>query len=188
MLTVGDKFPEFSLSASSDLPFEQLNLGNAFKTITESTYADKWKLIFFYPKDFTFVCPTEIVAFANMYDEFNKRNTQILGCSTDSEFVHWAWRTHKPELRHLPFPLLSDIKRELSMELGILDKNAGVSQRALFIVDPENTIKFVMVTDLNIGRSPHEALRILDALQTGELCQCGWIKGNKPINPNNEKI
>lgn len=184
MLTVGDKFPDFNLIASSDLPFEQLNMDNAFKTITDSTYPDKWKLIFFYPKDFTFVCPTEIIAFANMYDEFKQRNTQILGCSVDSEFVHWAWRKYKAELHNLPFPLLSDVKRELSSELGILDRNAGVSQRALFIIDPENTIRFVMVTDLNIGRNPQEALRILDALQTGELCQCGWIKGNKTINPD----
>lgn len=182
MLTVGDKFPGFSLVASSDLPFEQLNMGNAFKTITDATYADKWKLIFFYPKDFTFVCPTEIIAFANMNDDFKQRNTQILGCSIDSEFVHWAWRKYKPELHNLPFPLLSDVKRELSTELGILDKKSGVSQRALFIVDPENTIRFVMVTDLDIGRNPQEALRVLDALQSGELCQCGWVRGDKTID------
>lgn len=188
MLTVGDKFPSFNLVASSDLPFEQLNMDNAFKTITESTYSDKWKLIFFYPKDFTFVCPTEIIAFANIFDDFKQRNTQILGCSVDSEFVHWAWRKYKTELNNLPFPLLSDVKRELSNALGILDKNAGVSQRALFIVDPENTIKFVMVTDLGIGRNPQEALRVLDALQTGELCQCGWIKGNKTLDLDNIEI
>lgn len=185
MLTVGDKFPDFSLMASSDLPFDHLDMDNAFKTITESTYSGKWKLIFFYPKDFTFVCPTEIIAFANMFDEFKQRNAQVLGCSIDSEFVHWAWRKYKPELRNLPFPLLSDVKRELSSELGILDKNEGVSQRALFIVDPENIIRFAMVTDMNIGRNPQEALRVLDALQTDELCQCGWIKGSKTINPGN---
>lgn len=181
MLTVGDKFPDFNLMASSDLPFDQLNMDNAFKNITESTYGGKWKLIFFYPKDFTFVCPTEVVAFANLFDEFKSRNTQILGCSVDSEFVHWAWRKYKKELQALPFPLLSDIKRELSSALGILDKNAGVAQRALFIVDSENVIRFVMVTDLSVGRSPEEALRVLDALQNGGLCQCGWIKGKKTI-------
>ncbi|MDR2157890.1 MAG: peroxiredoxin [Holosporaceae bacterium] len=188
MLTVGDKFPNFNLVASSDLPFEQLNMDNAFKVITESTYAGKWKLVFFYPKDFTFVCPTEIVAFANLFDEFKKRNTQILGCSIDSEFVHWAWRKYKPELNKLPFPLMSDVKRELSSELGILCKNSGVAQRALFIVDPENIIKFVMVTDSSVGRNPEEALRVLDALQTGELCQCGWIKGQKTIDVKNADI
>ncbi len=183
MLTVGDKFPDFNLVAISDLPLEQVSIDNAFKIITESTYKAQWKLIFFYPKDFTFVCPTEIVAFANMIDEFKKRNTQILGCSVDSEFVHWAWRKYKPELRKLPFPLMADVKRELSTELGILCKNSGVAQRALFILDPENVIRFVMVTDSNVGRNPDEALRVLDALQTGELCQCGWIRGQKTIDP-----
>lgn len=184
MLTVGDKFPNFSLTASSDLPFDQLNMENAFKTITDTTYGGKWKLIFFYPKDFTFVCPTEIIAFANMNEEFKQRNAQILGCSIDSEFVHWAWRKYKTELNNLPFPLLSDVKRELSSALGILDKEAGVSQRAIFLCDPENIIRFVMVTDLGIGRNPNEVLRVLDALQSGQLCQCGWIKGQKGIDVN----
>lgn len=183
MLTVGDKFPNFNLVAISDLPLEQISIDNAFKIITESTYKDQWKLIFFYPKDFTFVCPTEIIAFANMLDEFKKRNTQILGCSVDSEFVHWAWRKYKPELNKLPFPLMADVKRELCTELDILCKNSGVAQRALFILDPENIIRFVMVTDSNVGRNPDEALRVLDALQTGELCQCGWIRGQKTIDP-----
>jgi peroxiredoxin (alkyl hydroperoxide reductase subunit C) len=188
MLTIGDKFPNFNLVASSDLPFEQLNMSNAFTTINESAYPNMWKLIFFYPKDFTFVCPTEIIAFANLFDEFKKRNTQILGCSVDSEFVHWAWRKYKQELRQLPFPLLSDIKRELSAELGILCPNSGVAQRALFIIDPKRIIRFVMVTDSNVGRSPEETLRVLDALQTGELCQCGWIRGSKAIDLNNIEI
>jgi peroxiredoxin (alkyl hydroperoxide reductase subunit C) len=147
-----------------------------------------WKLIFFYPKDFTFVCPTEIVAFANMCDEFKQRNTQILGCSVDSEFSHWAWRKYNGALRNLPFPLMSDIKRELSTELNILDKHTGVAHRALFIVDPENTIRFVMVTDPNVGRNPEEALRVLDALQTGELCQCGWSKDRKTIDLKNAEV
>jgi peroxiredoxin (alkyl hydroperoxide reductase subunit C) len=184
MLTVGDKFPIFNLMASNDLPFEQINMDNAFKTITNSTYSGKWKLIFFYPKDFTFVCPTEIIAFANMFDDFRQRNTQILGCSVDSEFVHWAWRKHNPGLRKLPFPLMSDLKRELSGALGILCNDSGVARRALFIVDPDNIIRFVMVTDMNVGRNPEEALRVLDALQTGELCQCGWIRGQKTIDPD----
>ncbi|MDR1375830.1 MAG: peroxiredoxin [Holosporaceae bacterium] len=188
MLTVGDKFPNFNLMASSDLPFEQLKMDNAFRTITESTYPGKWKLVFFYPKDFTFVCPTEIIAFANLQEEFIQRSAQILGCSVDSEFVHWAWRKHNPELRNLPFPLMADVKRELSAELGILCRNSGVAQRALFIVDPENIIRFVMVTDSSVGRNPLEVLRVLDALQTGELCQCGWIKGNKTLDPSSAPI
>jgi peroxiredoxin (alkyl hydroperoxide reductase subunit C) len=128
MLTVGDKFPNFNLTASSDLPFEQLTADNAFMTVTESSYRGQWLLVFFYPKDFTFVCPTEIIAFANLCDEFRERNAQILGCSTDSEFVHHAWRKYKPELRNLPFPLMSDLKRELSGQPGIPDLNSGVAR------------------------------------------------------------
>ena len=104
-----------------------------------SDFEGKWKVYFFWPKDFTFVCPTEIAAFGELNSEFASRNAQVLGASIDSEFVHWAWRNEQPSLRELPFPMLSDIKRDLSEQLGILDLKAGVSQRATFIVDPENT-------------------------------------------------
>ena len=182
MITVGDKFPAFELLACAELPADQLNMDNAFKTVTENTYKGKWQVIFFYPKDFTFVCPTEISAFGKLCDAFHQRNAQVLGCSVDSEFVHWAWRKHNPMLNELPFPLMADTKRELSNALGILDPTSGVSHRAVFIIDPENVVRFVMVTDPIVGRNPDEVLRILDALQTGELCQCGWTKGNCTID------
>lgn len=188
MLTVGDRFPEFGLVASSDLPLDEIDISNAFKSVTNKTYSGKWKVLFFYPKDFTFVCPTEIVGFANLFLAFQERNAQILGCSVDSEFVHWAWRKYKKELNNLPFPLLSDVKRDLSSALGILDQSSGVSKRALFIVDPEDVIRFVTVTDMSVGRNPEEVLRVLDALQTGELCQCGWARGDKPINLASETV
>ena len=105
----------------------------------------------------------------------------MLGGSTDSEFVHHAWRTHHPELKDLPFPMLADVKHELSSALGILDAKAGVCQRATFIVDPENVIRFVYVTDLSVGRNPQEVLRVLDALQTDELCPCNWNKGQETL-------
>ncbi len=183
MLTVGDKFPEFSLLALSNIACDDLNLENAFSAVNNKSYSGKWRVFFFYPKDFTFICPTEVIAFANLNQEFISRNAQILGCSVDSEFVHWAWRKYKPELKNLPFPLLSDIKRELSTSLGILDLDGGVCKRALFIVDPDDVIRFAMVTDMSVGRNPQEVLRVLDALQTGELCQCGWIKGSKALSP-----
>ena len=107
--------------------------------------------------------------------------SQVLGVSVDSEFVHLAWRKDKEELRNLPFPMLSDIKRELSTELGVLDAEAGVAQRATYIVDPEGVIRFVYVTDLNVGRSPEEVLRVLDGLQTDELCPCNWQKGEDTL-------
>ncbi len=177
MLTVGEKFPSFELTATVSL-----DLKKAFETITDQSYDGKWKVYFFWPKDFTFVCPTEIAAFGAMNKEFTARNAQILGGSIDSEFVHWAWRNEQPSLKNLPFPMLSDIKRELSAQLGILDLKAGVSQRATFIVDPENIIRFVYVTDLSIGRDPKEVLRVLDALQTGELTPCGWHKGEETLH------
>jgi len=176
MLSVGASFPAFELTAVVNL-----DLKDAFQPITGTTYKDKWKVYFFWPKDFTFVCPTEIAAFGELNSEFASRGTQVLGGSVDSEFVHWAWRNEQPTLKDLPFPMLSDIKRELSAELGILDPKAGVCQRATFIVDPENVIRFVYVTDLSVGRDPKEVLRILDALQNGGLTPCGWKKGEKTI-------
>jgi peroxiredoxin (alkyl hydroperoxide reductase subunit C) len=176
MLGIGQKFPPFSLTGvvSNDI-------ASAFNTFDQTSFPGNWKVVFFWPKDFTFVCPTEIAGFAGLTKEFADRNARLLGVSTDSEFVHLAWRKSHEHLNALPFPMLSDIKRELSMQLGILDPEAGVSQRAAYIVDPDSVIRFVYVTDINVGRSPEEVLRVLDALQTGELCACNWRKGDEPL-------
>jgi len=182
MLGVGEKFPSFNVKATAALPLKDITIDNVFIDVTEKTYSGKWLVVFFYPKDFTFVCPTEIAAFGELNAEFADRDTQILGGSTDSEFVHWAWRKHQEELKNLPFPLLADVKRELTTSLGILDKQEGVAQRATYIVDPEGIIRFVMVNDLNVGRNPKEVLRVLDALQTDELCPCNWKKGDETID------
>jgi alkyl hydroperoxide reductase subunit AhpC len=171
MLGVGEKFPSFSVKATVST-----DLKSAFSEITEESYPGKWKVYFFWPKDFTFVCPTEIAAFGKLNSDFKDRDAQILGGSTDSEFVHLAWRQHHEDLKSLPFPMLADVKRELCEELGILDPKEGVAQRATFIVDPENVIRFVSVNDLSVGRNPQEVLRVLDALQTDELCPCNWKK------------
>jgi peroxiredoxin (alkyl hydroperoxide reductase subunit C) len=176
MLSVGASFPSFEVTAVVDL-----DLKKAFQPITDNSFAGKWKVYFFWPKDFTFVCPTEIAAFGTLNPEFVARGAQVLGGSIDSEFVHWAWRNEQPSLKNLPFPMLSDIKRELTAALGILDPKAGVAQRATFIVDPENVIRFVYVTDLSVGRDPQEVLRVLDALQNGGLTPCGWHKGEATI-------
>ena len=176
MLTIGDKFPSFDLKA-----VVSTDPRTSFKDISDKSDAGKWKVVFFWPKDFTFVCPTEIAAFGKLEREFRARDAQLLGASIDNEFVHLAWRREKEELRNLPFPMLSDIKRELAGALGILDPEAGVAQRATFIVDPQGIIRFVYVTDLNVGRSPDEVLRVLDALQTDELCPCNWQKGEDTL-------
>jgi peroxiredoxin (alkyl hydroperoxide reductase subunit C) len=178
MLGVGEKFPEFQLKATVST---DKDLGKAFAELNESSYSGKWKVYFFWPKDFTFVCPTEIAAFGKLNGQFADRDTQVLGGSTDSEFVHHAWRNNHPDLKDLPFPMLADVKRELSASLGILDPKEGVCQRATFVVDPENVIRFVSVNDLSVGRNPEEVLRVVDALQTDELCPCNWKKGEETI-------
>ncbi len=172
MLTVGDRFPAFTLKA-----VVSRDPKNAFTEVTESSDPGKWKVVFFWPKDFTFVCPTEIAGFAKLTGEFADRDAVIYGASIDSEYVHLAWRQSHEDLKQLPFAMLSDIKRELSRDLGILDKAEGVALRATFVVDPDGIIRFVSVNDLSVGRNPQEVLRVLDALQTDELCPCNWQKG-----------
>ncbi len=149
MLGIGEQFPDYSLTATVTT-----NKDNAFKSITNQDYKGKWRSFFFWPKDFTFVCPTEITAFGRLNKEFQDRDAQILGGSIDSEFVHLAWRINHPDLKDLPFPMLSDIKRDLCSTLGILDEKEGVAQRATYVVDPDNVIRFVCVTDLSVGRNP----------------------------------
>ena len=173
MLTIGDTFPRFDLKA-----VVATDPARAFTQVTSDTDAGKWKIVFFWPKDFTFVCPTEIAAFGKLNEDFNDRDAVVYGVSTDSEFVHLAWRQNHEDLKDLPFPMLADIKRELSTALGVLDRNEGVCLRATFVVDPEGVIRFVAVNDLNVGRNPQEVLRVLDALQTDELCPCNWQKGD----------
>lgn len=176
MLGVGQKFPEFEMTATVST-----DAARAFSQVNNQTYKGKWLVVFFWPKDFTFVCPTEIAEFGRMNQDFADRNAQVLGASVDSEFVHLAWRNNHSDLTELPFPMLADVKRELSQSLGILDPNAGVSQRATYIVDPEGIVRFVMVTDLSVGRNVKEVIRVLDALQTDELCPCNWQKGDATI-------
>jgi len=173
MLTIGDKLPAFDVPATVSNDVE-----NAFTRITDKSDAGKWKLIFFWPKDFTFVCPTEIAAFGRLQREFAERDAVIYGASIDNEFVHLAWRRSHPDLKNLPFPMLADVKRELTGAFGVLDRKEGVALRATFIVDPQGVIRFVSVNDLNVGRNVDEVLRTLDALQSDELCPCNWQKGD----------
>ena len=131
--------------------------------------------------DFTFVCPTEIAAFGRRNRDFQDRDVQLLGLSTDTQFVHLAWRKQHPDLKDLPYPMLADTKRELSTALGILHKTEGVPLRATFIIDPDGVIRFASVNDLSVGRNVDEVLRVVDALQTDELCPCDWKKGDPTL-------
>lgn len=177
MLTVGDQFPEFCLKAVTQNSHPQ-----GFPEITEKDQSGKWKIYFFWPKDFTFICPTELVGFSELYPEFEKRNTTIYGVSTDSEYAHLAWRTSQAGLKNLPYPMLSDIKKELSNALGILHREEGVCLRATYIVDPEGTIRHLSINDLSVGRNTEEILRILDGFQSEMLCGCNWKLGESHIN------
>lgn len=175
MRTVGDQFPAFRLTAVTP------EIADAFIEISNEDLAGAWSVVFFWPMDFTFVCPTEITQFGRLHEDFAKRDTKVLGVSIDSEYAHLAWRQQHPGLRDLPLPMLADVKRELAGELGILDHGTGTALRATFIVDPENVIRFVQVNDMNVGRSAAEVLRVLDALQTGELTPCEWQQGAETL-------
>ena len=176
MLTVGDRLPGFRLQA-----VVSLERGQEFRELDELANSGRWQVLFFWPMDFTFICPTEIAEFARRQQDFQDREAQLLGVSTDSHFAHLAWRKSHQDLKDLPFPMLADTKRELSQALGILHKDEGVALRATFIVDPEGVIRFVSVTDLSVGRSVVEVLRVLDALQSDELCPCNWQKGQPTL-------
>ena len=176
MLTIGDNIPAFDLES-----VVSIENGKEFKRINQASHAGKWLVLFAWPMDFTFICPTEIAEFGKRNADFADRDAQILGLSTDTHFVHLAWRKNHPDLKTLPFPMLADTKRELSNALGILHKQDGVPLRATFIVDPEGIIRWVSVNDLNVGRNVAEVVRTLDALQTDELCPCNWQKGQPTL-------
>jgi peroxiredoxin (alkyl hydroperoxide reductase subunit C) len=174
MLTIGDRLPQFKAKANVSV-----EKGKEFIDVTDQDYKGKWKVLFFWPKDFTFICPTEIVEFGKKTKDFADRDAQVLGASGDNEFVHLAWRKDHPDLKTVPFPMLAAPK--LAAEMGVLTKDEGVALRATFIVDPDGIIRWVSVNDLSVGRNVDEVLRTLDALQTDELCPCNWKKGEDTL-------
>ena len=182
-IRVGQQAPDFTATAVFD---------QEFKTIKLSDYRGQYTILFFYPLDFTFVCPTEIIAFSDRYKEFSTLNTEILGVSVDSEFSHLAWiQTDRKEggIGDIDYPLVSDIKKEISTAYNVLDPDAGVSLRGLFIIDPEGVIQHATVNNLSFGRSVDETLRTLKAIQyvqshPDEVCPAGWKEGDKTMIPD----
>ncbi len=182
-IRVGQEAPDFTATAVFD---------QEFKTIKLSDYRGQYTVLFFYPLDFTFVCPTEIIAFSDRYKEFSTLNTEILGVSVDSEFSHLAWiQTDRKEggIGDIDYPLVSDIKKEISTAYNVLDPDAGVSLRGLFIIDPEGIIQHATVNNLSFGRSVDETLRTLKAIQyvqshPDEVCPAGWKEGDKTMIPD----
>jgi len=178
ILSVGSLFPEFKKTA-----VVSLDKGKEFYDITSQDHknAGKWLVMFWWPKDFTFVCPTEIAEFNKRYSDFQDRDAQLIGASTDSEFVHLAWRKDHEDLKGLRFPMLADTSKSLAEDLGILEANEKIAYRVTYIVDPNGIIRWVSVNDLNVGRNVDEVIRVLDALQTDELCPCNWKKGEATL-------
>lgn len=179
LLSVGQKFPAFEKTA-----VVSLEKGKEFATITNAIHKDlnKWLVIYFWPKDFTFVCPTEIIEFDNANGDFKDRDAVLIGASTDTEFVHAGWRTHHEGLNKINHAMLADTSKSLSRELGILTDGEEVAYRATYIVDPQGIIRWVSVNDLSVGRNVKEVVRVLDALQTDELCPCNWEKGQATLS------
>ncbi|MEZ2661053.1 peroxiredoxin [Aneurinibacillus aneurinilyticus] len=174
---VGKKAPDFTMDTV-------LGNGKEFSKASLEDYRGKWLILFFYPMDFTFVCPTEITAISDAYEQFAELDTEILGVSTDSVYTHRAWiNTSRDEngLGELNFPLAADLTHKVARDYGILVEEKGVAQRGLFIIDPEGELKYEVVTDDNVGRSVKETLRVLQALQAGGLCPANWKPGMKML-------
>jgi len=187
MLGIGDQVPEFSITGvKPKFMVHEENGVSAFETITQDSFEGKWKVFFFYPKDFTFVCPTEIAEFAKLNKEFADRDCVVLGGSTDNEFCKLAWRREHKDLHKLDMWMFGDTNGSLLDGLGVRDYDSGVALRATFIVDPHGVIQHVSVNSLGIGRNPKETLRILDALQTDDLCPCNRPVGGETIDTHAE--
>jgi len=185
MIQVTQKAPEFKAVAVLE--------DNSFKEVSLSDFRGKKVVLFFYPLDFTFVCPTEIIAFSQYIEEFKKRNTQVLGCSIDSQFSHLAWKkTPRAEggLGDIKYPLIADTTKDISRKYGVLLEDQGIALRGLFLIDEEGILRHMVVNDLPLGRSTEEAIRMVDALiyfqKNGEVCPANWKPGSDTIQPSPE--
>ena len=178
ILSVGSNFPEYKKKSCVSI-----EPGKEFTFLTNQDHikAEKWMVMFWWPKDFTFVCPTEISAFNDRFDDFQACNATLLGASTDSEFVHLAWRNQDPNLRDLKFPMIADTSKSLAEELGILSESEKTAYRATYIVDPSGIIRWVSINDMDIGRNVEEVLRVLKGLLTGERVPCNWTPGQATL-------
>ena len=184
MLGVGEKLPNFKVvGVKPRFMRHEENGESAFETVTQDSFPGKWKVIFFYPKDFTFVCPTEIAEFARLNKDFEDRDTVVLGGSTDNEHSKLGWRRDHQDLANLNQWSFADNSGKFARALGVLDEEEGVALRATFIVDPHNVVQHIYVNALSVGRNPQDTLRVLDALQTDELCPCNRPVGGDVLKP-----
>ena len=184
VLTIGDEFPAYRLTALKGGDLRAMGVAQPddyFEEITEESHPGKWRDVFFWPKDFTFVCPTEIAAFGRLNGEFEDRDVQILGVSGDNEFCHFQWRAQNEDLKTVPFPMLADTNRDLMVACGV-KRADGTADRATFVIDPGNVIQYVSITSDSVGRNVDDVLRVIDALQSDELCACNWRKNDPTID------
>ena len=177
--SIGQPAPAFTVKA-----YDRVQDGKdaQFRDVSLSDFKGKWVCLFFYPLDFTFVCPTEIVAFNKALDEFDDRNCVVMTASTDSVYSHKGWCDSHDDLKKLKYLMLADTTHELSRSFGVLKDDAGIAYRGVFIIDPNGVIRWLAIHDLGVGRNVDEVIRVLDALQTDKLCPCNWKKGEKTIN------
>ena len=180
-LLVGNPAPDFRGTAVVGGNADSLTPDNAFKTISKQDYKGKWIVLFFYPLDFTFVCPTEIEGFGKHYNEFKELNAEVIACSTDSEFSHLAWRQQQPGLKELPYPMLADFNSRNARNYEVLKEDTGYALRGLYLIDPDGNLQYMVVHPEDVGRSASETLRVLKALQTGEKTPCEWHAGEETL-------
>ncbi len=174
---VGQPAPDFDMASTK-------NLETLKENVKLSDYKGKWVVLLFYPLDFTFVCPTELTTFSDRYDDFQGIGAEVIGVSTDSVHSHRAWLKtprDKGGVEGLRYPLASDITKSVARDYGVLIEDKGVALRGLFVIDPEGTLRYAVVHDLNVGRSADETLRVIQALQTGGLCQADWRPGQETL-------
>lgn len=181
-LLVGDKAPQFTATALVGGDATKLTPENAFTQVSLDDYKGKWLVFFFYPLDFTFVCPTEIKDFGKHYDKFKELNCEVLTASTDSQFSHLAWRSQDPGLQNLPYPMLSDFTGKVAKKYEVLKKSTGYALRGLYIIDPDGVIQYSVIHPEQAGRNVNEVMRVLQALQSGKLTPCGWEPGQDTLN------
>ncbi|WP_293897962.1 peroxiredoxin [Phenylobacterium sp.] len=182
MLGVGQTLPDFKIVGVKPKFMRHEEKGvSAFETLTKASFPGQWKVIFFYPKDFTFVCPTEIAEFAKLNPQFAERDAVVLGGSTDNEHAKLGWRREHPDLNELAIWNFADNGATFARDLGVFNEDEGAALRATYIVDPDNVVQHVYVTNLNVGRNPQDTLRVLDALQTDELCPCNRSVGGETL-------
>ncbi|MEO5931217.1 MAG: peroxiredoxin [Candidatus Kapaibacterium sp.] len=179
---VGNHAPDFKGTAVVGGISGGLNPDNAFKDISLGDFAGKWVVLFFYPLDFTFVCPTEIAEFGRAYEDFRDLDAEVIGVSTDSKHSHLAWRRQEEKLKDLPFMLLADNTKAVARAYGVLKEETGYALRGTFIIDPDGVLQYMVVHNEDVGRSIAETRRVLEALQTGELCPCNWQKGESTLS------